>query len=186
MICLVGVNGAGKSTYYREKLAHLQLPFLNADVLAKELWPDEPDAHAYEAGRQIAQQRQALIEQGKSFVTETVFSHPSKLELLEMARSYGYRVWLVYIHLSEAELAIKRVEERVSRGGHPVPPEKIELRYQRLLQQVKVAIRGVDRALLFDNSWHGRPFKHIATLNAGVVQKAYHPLPAWARELLGS
>lgn len=120
----------------------------------------------------------------RSFVTETVFSHPSKLELLDRARALGYRVWLIYIHLANPTLAKRRVEERVSRGGHPVPEEKIEPRYQRMFTQLKSAVRTVDRALLFDNSWHGKPFDHIATLQDGILEKAKRPLPEWAKELL--
>ena len=238
LICLVGINGAGKSTYFRHKLQHLKFPFLNADNLAREVWPDAPDEHAYDAGRQTARQREQLIAQGKSFITETVFSHPSKrgpvdvplssaglvhfspqeakfssnrstthqriphpekknalrparkaerqqaLELLEKARASRYRTWLIYIHLEGPELAKLRVEERVSRGGHPVPEEKIAPRFHRLFEQMRRAIPVVDKALLLDNSWHDRPFEHVATLSQGILIKQKSPLPEWARQLL--
>ncbi len=145
LICLVGVNGAGKSTFYREKLKHLSLPFLNA---------------------------------------ETVFSHPSKLELLESARAAGFETLLIYIHLVNDELAKYRVEERVARGGHPVPEEKIGPRYHRLIQQVRAAIRKVDKAIFFDNSSRESPFSHIATIRSGSIAKSVDPLPEWAAAML--
>ena len=46
---LVGGNGAGKSTFYQQALQPLGIPFINADVIAKELFPDAPEAHSYEA-----------------------------------------------------------------------------------------------------------------------------------------
>ncbi len=36
--------------------------------------------------------RTKLIELGESFIAETVFSHPSKLELLDAADAAGYTV----------------------------------------------------------------------------------------------
>ena len=43
---LVGGNGAGKSTFYRLALEPLGLPFVNADVLAGVVFPDDPEAHS--------------------------------------------------------------------------------------------------------------------------------------------
>lgn len=185
LVCLVGINGAGKSTFYREKLKQWKLPFINADILARERWPDEADKHAYEAGRIVAEQRVSLIEAGRSFVTETVFSHPSKLQLLELAMSSGFQTLLIYIHLQSEELAKFRVEERVARGGHPVPDDKIGPRYRRLFQQVKTAVPVVDKAMLFDNSRREAPFLHIATIRSGVLTKSVNPLPSWAKAIVG-
>ena len=48
---------------------------------------------------------------------ETVFSHPSKIDFLAQAKSLGYEVVLVYIHLTNDELNQARVAQRVSEGG---------------------------------------------------------------------
>jgi predicted ABC-type ATPase len=37
LILLAGPNGAGKSTFYEAHLQNSGLPFLNADIVAKEL-----------------------------------------------------------------------------------------------------------------------------------------------------
>ena len=50
---IVGGNGSGKSTFYYRFLAKCSLPFLNADELAKEKWPDDPEPHSYEAAKKI-------------------------------------------------------------------------------------------------------------------------------------
>jgi predicted ABC-type ATPase len=41
---LAGGNGAGKSTFYRTRLKKLGIPFVNADVIAKEIFPDTTEA----------------------------------------------------------------------------------------------------------------------------------------------
>ncbi|MEA3643971.1 MAG: AAA family ATPase [Lamprobacter sp.] len=48
---LVGGNGAGKSTFYRLYLEPLGLPFVNADILARIVYPDAPEAHSYDAAK---------------------------------------------------------------------------------------------------------------------------------------
>ena len=82
---VVGPNGAGKSTFVELTLAPL-LPesvFVNADEIARQRWPDDPATHAYDAARVAAETRFKLIELGRSFIAETVFSHPSKLDLID-------------------------------------------------------------------------------------------------------
>ncbi|MEK7301986.1 MAG: AAA family ATPase, partial [Pseudomonadota bacterium] len=46
---LAGGNGAGKSTFYRTRLAPKGMPFVNADIVAKLLYPHAPESHSYDA-----------------------------------------------------------------------------------------------------------------------------------------
>ena len=111
---VVGPNGAGKSTFVELTLAPL-LPgsvFVNADEIAKQRWPDDPASHAYEAARVAAETRAKLIELGRSFIAETVFSHPSKLELIDAAHAAGYTV-VLHVVLIPEDLAVERVRHRV-------------------------------------------------------------------------
>ena len=150
---VVGPNGAGKTTFVEQRLAPL-LPgsvFVNADVIARERWPDAPEAHSYEAARIASTIRETLIEQGESFVAETVFSHPSKLHLITRARRSGYVV-VLHVVLVPVDLSVARVAERVVEGGHFVPEDKIRGRYTRLWALVSAAIGMVDHATVYDNS----------------------------------
>jgi predicted ABC-type ATPase len=101
---LVGGNGAGKSTFYRLVLEPLGLPFVNADRLAKLLYPAAAEEHSYEAAMLAEQQRNSLLLSGASFGFETVFSHPSKIDVTARAKALGYTVIMVLIHLEQAEL----------------------------------------------------------------------------------
>jgi predicted ABC-type ATPase len=89
--------------------------FVNADEIAKARWPQDPAAHSYEAARVAADTRVRLIEQGRSFIAETVFSHPSKLELITAAQAGGYTVALHMLLVPE-DLAVARVGYRVAAG----------------------------------------------------------------------
>lgn len=172
---VVGPNGAGKSTFVAVTLAPL-LPgcaFVNADEIAKQRWPEDAAAHSYDAARIAAKTRATLIEMGRPFIAETVFSHPSKLDLLHDAHAAGYTV-VVHALLIPVDLAVQRVRHRVLAGGHHVPEEKIRQRHQRLWPLVADALGCADIASVYDNSRHQGP-RIVAQFNSGMVLGS----PAW-------
>ena len=182
---VVGPNGAGKSTFVELTLAPL-LPgsvFVNADEIAKQRWPDDPAAHAYDAARVAADTRARIIELGQSFIAETVFSHPSKLELIDTAHAADYTVVLHVLFIPE-ELAVRRVRHRVSAGGHDVPEHKIRERYQRLWALVVAAITRSDSATVYDNTETKGP-RIVAQMSSGRTIGA-PTWPAWTPPELSS
>lgn len=180
---VVGCNGAGKSTFVELTLSPLLpgSPFVNADEIAKRRWPEDPAPHSYEAALVAAETRAKLIELGESFIAETVFSHPSKLDLIDMAHRAGYTVVLHCILIPE-ELAVQRVRHRVSAGGHDVPEAKIRERYQRLWDLVAAAAMRADAATFYDNSTIRGP--RIAAQIAGGYVVGSPNWPKWAAAVL--
>ncbi len=166
---VVGPNGAGKSTFVRLTLAPVLLhaTFVNADLIAQQRWSDDAEAHSYEAARTAAATREALIARREPFITETVFSHPSKLDLLRHAAAAGYYTAL-HVVLVPEELAVARVAARVVAGGHTVPEEKIRGRYQRLWPLVADAITLADTATVYDNSQRDGP-RFVAEFSHGFA-----------------
>ena len=181
---LAGGNGAGKSTFYRTRLAPLGIPFVNADLVARELFPESPELHSYEAMQIVEEIRDNLLIDGRSFCFETVFSHPSKVDFVGKAKALDYVVILVMIHLEATSLNKARVAQRVEEGGHDVPDEKIESRIPRLLRLVKTVIPLCDYVYLLDNSLADNPFIQVLTIRNGQVEKILDPLPDWARQLV--
>lgn len=178
---VVGPNGSGKTTFVEEFLS-LELPgyaYVNPDEIAKTRWPTDPDAHAYEAAQIAADTRARLIAGGQSFVAETVFSHPSKFDLIRSAQETGYQV-VLHAMLVPEELTVRRVAYRVLAGGHDVPEHKIRERYHRLWRLVAQAVALADRAVVYDNSRLAGPVK-IAEFFEGVP---IGPVtwPQWAPE----
>jgi len=181
---LVGGNGAGKSTFYRLYIEPLGLPFINADILAKIAYPDDPEGHSYEAAKLAQMMREELLRAGESFCFETVYSHPSKVDFVAQARAMGYEVIMVVVHLQFAELNQARVAERVSEGGHSVPDEKVTSRIPRTLKHVKTTIPLCDRVQVYDNSFEDKPFIPVFTVSNGAVEVQMEPLPEGAKALL--
>ncbi len=182
---VVGPDGAGKSTFVELTLAPLmpKSVFVNADEIAKQRWPDDPRTHSYDAALVAADTRARLIELGSSFIAETVFSHPSKLELIDKAQAANYVVVLHVLMIPE-ELAVERVRHRVSAGGHGVPEDKIRQRYQRLWALVAAAISRCDSATVYDNSATKGP-RIVAQMSGGHVIGT-PDWPTWTPQQLSS
>jgi predicted ABC-type ATPase len=180
---IAGPNGAGKSTFFVAVLEPVtRLDFVNADLIAADRWGDDAAAHAYEAADIATAERHQRIEAGRSFVTESVFSHSSKVSMVLEAENAGYRVTLHVILIPE-ELAVARVANRVENGGHAVPEDKVRERCRRLWGQVRDAIGVVDEARVYDNTRAGDPFRLVATFIDGTPTGS--PMwPSWAPEEL--
>lgn len=93
---LAGPNGAGKSTLYRALVnsgtVGRELEFVNADLYERDHLQHIADPQQRsEAARDWADRRRAELLDGKiGFVSETVFSHESKLGLISQAQALGY------------------------------------------------------------------------------------------------
>lgn len=181
---VVGPNGAGKSTFVSKTLYRalpVGIPFVNADVIAAQRWPDSQQQHAYDAARIAAETRTALIAGGHSFIAETVFSHPSKLDLVTEARAAGFTVFLHVVMVPE-ELSVARVTHRVVAGGHSVPEQKIRERHRRLWPLVADAAVRCDSAVFYDNSSRSGPVI-LAQIAAGAAVGRVQ-WPDWADQAL--
>ncbi len=150
---------------------------MNADVIASDRWPGDEEAHAYDASELAAAERARLLKARRSFITETVFSHDSKVELVVQATDLGYRVYL-HVMVVPADTTVGRVAHRVGRGGHTVPEDKIRERYERVWALVVRARESAHRTYFYDNTRASDPFRLIATYDEGNLVGAAS-WPSW-------
>lgn len=191
---LAGPNGAGKSTLYaaavNEGLIPRAAPFVNADLHeAAELQLVADPVERSRAARNWADaERERCLLAGASFVSETVFSHTSKLDLMAAAKRAGFVVVLLVVCVDDPLMLPERVERRVDEGGHAVPRERILSRYPRTLRHLGVAVQRADLALLYDTSAPTadvlQAHRLVARLRAGALQWQSDPLPVWASLVL--
>jgi predicted ABC-type ATPase len=185
---LAGPNGAGKTSYYDQFVSGVfRAPFVNADRLAEQMYGRHPhtEREMKAAAGAAAQQREKLLSRRKSFVAETVFSHRSKLELMQAAVRQGYYLRFSYIGVDDPELCVLRVQERVVEGGHPVPADRIAGRYQRSLANARLAVTLAHWATVLDNSSLDRPQRPMLVYEQGLLRVAQKPLPGWVRGFPG-
>jgi predicted ABC-type ATPase len=164
---IAGCNGAGKTTFAREFLPKEMkcLRFLNADEMARGLSPFDPAAGAVKAARLLLHEVRDAIQSRQTFGLETTLSGLTYVRLLINARERASAVKLFYLWLPSAAMAIRRVRERVRKGGHSVPVADIRRRYTRSLRNlVDHYLPLADEWTLFDNS--GRE-PHLVADGAG-------------------
>jgi predicted ABC-type ATPase len=126
--------------------------FVNADSIAAGLSPFNPESVAIEAGRLMLLRIRELMEAKVDFAFETTLATRSYVSLIRRAKNIGYRVTLLYIWLDSPETAVRRVAERVAKGGHGIPVKVIERRYYRgLFNLITLYIPICDRWMLVEN-----------------------------------
>lgn len=136
--------------------------------------------HSYEAALISEFLRQQLLKSELTFSFETVMSHSSKLEILKQANALGYKTYLYFVATESPDINIKRVRNRVKKGGHNVPNDKIIERYHRSLSLLAEVIPHTYRSYIFDNS--GQSYRLISEIEQGheILLKDSN-VPNWFR-----
>ncbi|MGK6315004.1 zeta toxin family protein [Neorhizobium sp. DT-125] len=147
---LAGPNGAGKSSFFK----HLSFPgkFINADDVAGELNPRDPEAASLQAGRLVLKTIENVFSRRVDFTYETTLSSHQSINLLKRAKEEGYRTLLIFIALNSADLHVARVQQRVQQGGHNIPEPIIRRRYDLAFENLKKAFLFCEAIVIYDNS----------------------------------
>ena len=125
---------------------------LNADYLALGLSPLSPESAAMKAGRLLLKELRSLIARKETFAVESTLSGLTHLRTVRLAKRGGFRVYLHYLWLPTADIAIARVRERVKKGGHNVPVADIRRRFERGLRHLVYDYAPLaDRWAVWDN-----------------------------------
>jgi predicted ABC-type ATPase len=187
MFMLAGPNGAGKSTLYETRIkptiAPDTAPFINADIIQRDELNDPSMEASYKAAEIAESRRRAHLAEGISFVSESTFSHESKLALIQEAKDAGFRVVMFHVNVRSADLSVRRVALRTKEGGHNVPENKIRERYVRNQSLIKQAVSLADRAFVYDNSALNKDPDMAIEFKRGQVVCLAERVPAWARDL---
>jgi predicted ABC-type ATPase len=132
--------------------------FVNADVIAQGLAGFDPDSAAFEASRIMLDRLHELAKQRANFAFETTLAARSYAGWLKSLRESGYTVHLFYFWLASADLAVARVAQRVSQGGHDVPESTVRQRYSRSIHNFFHLYRPLVSAWdVYDNTRSGPP-----------------------------
>ena len=110
-----------------------------------------------------------LFESGPSFAFETVMSHPSKTELIDQAKSLGFKTYFYFIFADNLNTNLTRVALRVLEGGHNVPPELTTSRAPKVFKLLPQAFAAADSAFVIDNSFEATA---ILLKEEGILHKA--------------
>lgn len=79
-------------------------------------------------------------------------SHVSKVEIIKLAKQFGYKTYLYFVFTDNVNLNITLVKLRVKAGQHHVDEGLIRSRYPRTFSLLPMALLAVDEAYIIDNS----------------------------------
>ena len=133
IIIIAGPNGAGKTTFASEFLPNEAAcpAFINADLIAAGISPFRPEKVALEAARIMLKQMKSYVEKGENFAFETTLSGRAYMGSIKSWQAMGYKVKLFFLQLPSVAFAQARVKQRVLQGGHFVPDDVVERRFQK-------------------------------------------------------
>lgn len=178
-----GPNGVGKTTFAREFLPHYAdcNNFVNGDLIALGMSPFSPETAALRAGRVMLDYIRTYAKRRVSFAFESTLSGRGYLGLIQDWKRQGYEVNILFLWVSSVDVAVLRVKERVSRGGHDVPEAVIRRRFNRSIRNFLVHYRQVvDSWTLFDNSGpEPKVIAHVSTaFGSNMIDSANYQTPA--------
>jgi predicted ABC-type ATPase len=114
-----------------------------------------------EAGRRFFQQLDASITSGTSFVVESTLAGRGLARYVDRMNEAGFVTRIAFVFVDSADLCVRRVQERVRKGGHFVPEDDIRRRYVRSKENFWTLYRPkVDRWILFRNT--GESLQRVA------------------------
>ena len=149
-----GCNGSGKTTFALNIFPNIgNIEFINADIIAAQLNPNNPDVVAIQASRIMLERLKTLAQQKADFAFETTLAARSFAPFLRQCQAQGYQVNLIYVWLNSVELAITRVALRVASGGHNIPEDTIRRRYDRGRKNfLELYSKLADYWIVYDNT----------------------------------
>lgn len=163
-----GPNGSGKTSVVGQLDYEGRENLLDPDAIARRMNPENIQRAAVAAGREVIRRTREYLDAGVSFAIETTLSSSSILDTMRAARERGFTVYLIYVCLDTPERNVQRVGERVSRGGHDVPPVDVRRRYERSLMNLGPAVKIADEARVYDNSGE-HPRKVLEACHGEIV-----------------
>ena len=160
LVIIAGPNGAGKTTFAKEYLSSFgaRFEFVNADEISRALALEignqgSPDIRAAKA---MLSKIDELVDATVDFAIETTLATLIYARKIPVWQGRGYDVSLIYLRLSSIEESLERVRRRVEAGGHHIPPEVIERRFQKGLEYFETIYKPIVNRWFVRESQEGR------------------------------
>ena len=173
-----GVNGVGKSSFtgvLKERSTDLGI-IVDVDKITAEL-----GGNALTGGKAALRKINECIDKGVSFTQETTLSGHRTEATAKQVKELGYRVRLFYVGLDTAAESLARIQNRVRRGGHDIPVDDVERRFEGRWEAVAKVLPYCDEAEFYDND---NGFVKVAEYRNGELRSVGAHRPRWLVELL--
>lgn len=177
---VAGVNGAGKSSLtgvLRTEINDLG-KIIDVDKITASL-----------GGNQIEGAKTAIgmiedcLQRDVCFTQETTLSGYKTLATVKKAVEKGYYIRLYYVGLNTADESVKRIANRVEKGGHDIPCKDVERRFAKRFEDLAMILPYCNEATFYDNE---NGFVAVAEYKNGEILPIGKIIPRWLEELLAA
>ncbi|MCL2086590.1 MAG: hypothetical protein FWH05_03240 [Oscillospiraceae bacterium] len=174
---IAGVNGVGKSCL--TGVLRAERRDLGAVIDIDKIALHNKCA-AVSAGKIALKKINALISEAKPFTQETTLSGKRTKRTIKLAKKKGYVVRLYYIGLNTCDESVKRVKNRVEKGGHNICYEDIERRFKSRFESLINVLPYCDEAVFYDNE---NGFVEVGEYKNGELITKGSDFPEWLEVL---
>lgn len=133
------------------------MPVVDPDAIARRIDPDNVSEFIIQT--QAAKEALAAIRRHlknkESFVWETTLASTMFVNKMRLASENGFKTELHFIGLDSWEQSRLRVDIRVQDGGHDIPTDIIQRRYDRTLAGLAKGLKVADTTCLYNNEGIG-------------------------------
>ena len=120
-----------------------------------------PEASASSAARLLLTRWRELVRRRTGFAFETTFSGRTYAPMLQAARRHGYTIEMHYLWVPRVSICLRRIGNRVKKGGHKIPETDVRRRYPASIHNFfTLYLRLTNEATLWDVSQ--KPSKRVA------------------------
>lgn len=172
-----GVNGVGKSSMsgvLSAEISDLGI-IIDADKISARYGGDK-----IKGGRIAVSRIDECLNKGMNFTQEATLSGVRTLKTIKRARSLDYFIRLYYVGVNTSDESIRRIENRVRKGGHNIPTEDVERRFNKRFEDLAKVLPYCNEVRLFDNE---NGFVEVAEYrNGSLILKTEDP-PLWVAAL---
>jgi len=131
VVIIAGPNGSGKTTLSEELLKDQKMKFINADIIAKELNPEDVNSVSFKSGKIFLRNISEKIETNQSFAIESTLAGSYLIKIIKRLKEKNYKISLIYLFLDNPDISIQRIAVRVRKGGHHISDDYVIRRFYR-------------------------------------------------------
>ncbi len=173
-----GVNGSGKSSL--TGVARSQLHDLGIVVDPDKMTATQYHGDEYQGGQAAVALLEKCLAEEVNFTQESTLAGGYTRKVAKAAKQKGYYVRMFYIGLDTAEESIKRIENRVRKGGHNIASADVNRRFTNRFSDLKKILPYCDEVIFYDND---NGFVQVATYKNGALLGVAKDAPLWLGQL---
>lgn len=174
---IAGVNGSGKSSLTGALKAERDDLGIAVDV---DKLTAEHGGNRLIGGKEAIRRIDDCLKKRLNFTQETTLSGFRTEKTIQRARQAGYQIRLYYIGLDSAEESIKRIQNRVAKGGHDIPRDVVKRRFKSRFEDILRILFYCNEAIFYDND---NGFRVVGEYRNGEILQVGNPCPRWLHEL---